>query len=137
MRIEVERRSGVDGPALAFAHAAGFCRGTWAPVIEDLHYDGSTVAWDHRAHGGSAVPSLPIDWWDTARDTLAVLADSRPPIVGVGHSLGAASLLMAEILSPGTFAAIVAIEPIVFPPPYGPNDDHPLARGDQLADHEG
>ena len=38
-------------------------------------------------------------------------------------------MLMAEVLSPGTFAAIVAIEPIVFPPPYGPNDHHPLAQG--------
>jgi pimeloyl-ACP methyl ester carboxylesterase len=35
---------------------------------------------------------------------------------------------MAEILAPGRFAAIVAIEPIVFPPPYTPIDHHPLVQ---------
>jgi pimeloyl-ACP methyl ester carboxylesterase len=63
-----------------------------------------------------------------ARDAGAVLAATRGSIVGVGHSLGAASLLMAEILVPGTFDAIVAIEPIVFPPPFQPADHHPLAQ---------
>lgn len=43
--------------------------------------------------------------------------------------MGAASLLMTEMLTPGTLAAIVAIEPIIFPPPYGPSDDHPLTQG--------
>jgi len=89
---------------------------------------GPVLTWDHRAHGGSALPPLPIDWWDTARDTLAVLSGAPEPVVGVGHSMGAAALLMAEILAPGTFAAIVAIEPIVFPPPYQPIDHHPLVQ---------
>lgn len=129
VEIEVETWPGSGGATLLFAHAAGFCRGTWLPVLEELNHDGPIVAWDHRAHGGSATPDLPIDWWDTARDGLAVAAGASGPVVGVGHSLGAASLLMAEILSPGTLAAIVAIEPIVFPPPYGPIDHHPLAVG--------
>jgi len=117
---------------MAFAHATGFCRGVWSPVFDALRHRevaGSIVAWDHRAHGGSSNPLLPIDWWDTARDALTVLGGVAAPIVGVGHSLGAASLLMAEILAPGTFAAIVAIEPIVFPPSYGSAKHHPLTEG--------
>lgn len=86
------------------------------------------MAWDHRAHGRSSEPPLPIDWWDVARDAGAVLASFPGSLIGVGHSLGAASLLMAEILSPGTFEAVVAVEPIVFPPPFQPADHHPLAR---------
>jgi pimeloyl-ACP methyl ester carboxylesterase len=33
--------------------------------------------------------------------------------------MGGAALLMAEIRAPGTFAALLLIEPIVFPPPFG------------------
>jgi pimeloyl-ACP methyl ester carboxylesterase len=101
-------------------------------VIEELRALGvahEAVAWDHRAHGASARPPLPLDWWDAARDALAVAGQVDGPLVGVGHSLGAAVLLMAEILAPGRFEAIVAVEPIVFPPPYAVVDHHPLAVG--------
>lgn len=116
---------------LALSHATGFCRAVWEPVIDEARRQGITgpiVSWDHRAHGASAKPPLPVDWWDTARDSLAVLARATEPVIGVGHSMGAAALLMAEILAPGTFAAIVAVEPIVFPPPYQPIDHHPLVE---------
>lgn len=70
-----------------------------------------------------------MDWWDTARDALAVCGEQTGGVVGIGHSMGAAALLMAETLAPGTFTRIVAIEPIIFPPPYAPVDHHPLAEG--------
>ena len=131
VQIAVERWPGAGGTTVGLAHATGFCRRVWKPVIRELTDQGVTgpiVAWDHRGHGASTDPPLPVDWWDVARDAKAVLADSAAPIVGVGHSMGAAALLMAEILAPGTFAAIVAVEPIVFPPPYQPNDHHPLVQ---------
>lgn len=49
--------------------------------------------------------------------------------MGVGHSSGGAALAMAEILEPGTFAGLVLIEPIIFPPPYRRNEDYHLALG--------
>jgi len=131
VEIAVERHPGPPGLTLALAHATGFCRGVWGPVIDELRAAGihdPVVTWDHRGHGDSENPPLPIDWWDVARDALAVLDGVSGPIVGVGHSMGAAALLMAEILVPGTFAAIVAIEPIVFPPPFEPIDHHPLVQ---------
>ena len=69
---------------------------------------------------------LPIDWWDLAEDALAVIDHTGGPIVGIGHSAGAAALLMAEILRPGALELMVAIEPILLPPPYRSGDDHPL-----------
>lgn len=56
------------------------------------------------------------------------MADLAPPIVGVGHSMGGAALVMAELLSPNTFAALVLIEPMIFPPPYQRNEGE-LSRG--------
>jgi len=131
VQIAVERLQGSLEVTIALAHATGFCHYVLDPVVEELRLRGvdtPVVAWDHRGHGESANPPLPIDWWDSAHDALRVLDEIADPIVGVGHSMGAAALLMAEILSPGRFAAIVAIEPIVFPPPYEPMDHHPLVQ---------
>jgi pimeloyl-ACP methyl ester carboxylesterase len=116
-------------PAVLFVHANGFCKEVWNPVIRALGGSGF-VAIDQRGHGDSDAPTPPFDWWDFARDGLAVLeaVGARNPI-GVGHSSGGAALAMAEILRPGTFARLVLIEPIVFPPPYRRVESHPLITG--------
>lgn len=118
-----------SGPGLLACHATGFCKECWDPVLADPALDGTAwAAVDQRAHGDTGAPPLPFDWWDNARDVLAVvdtLGWEHP--VGLGHSSGAAALLMAEILRPGTFAALVAVEPIVFPGPVQRWEDIPLA----------
>jgi pimeloyl-ACP methyl ester carboxylesterase len=134
-----------SGPGkLALVHATGFCKEIWDPVVDDLRqrgFDEEAFGWDQRGHGESDEPELPADWWMLGRDALALLeAEDEPGIVGVGHSSGATALLMAEVTRPGVLAGIVAIEPIVFPPPYGVMD-HPLAqraerRRERFADEE-
>ena len=113
MSIAFEEHAG-SGGVLAI-HATGFCKETWRPVVR--HLTGRrVVAFDQRAHGDSEDSGIPYDWWDLGRDALAVadaLAMNRP--IGLGHSSGAAALVMAEVLRPGTFQALVLVEPIVFP----------------------
>ncbi len=131
VRLALERTSWGDDPRplVVAAHATGFCKELYRPVVADLAAmvpSGDVVAFDHRAHGDSEVPAPPYDWWDLGRDVLAITGGARS-IVGVGHSAGAASLLLAELLAPGTFRALVLVEPIVFPGPYA-RMEHPLVE---------
>jgi pimeloyl-ACP methyl ester carboxylesterase len=112
---------------VVYAHATGFCKEVWDPVAR-LTPGGGVLAIDQRGHGRSGAARPPFDWWDLGRDVLAGLdAAGWTGPIGVGHSSGAASLLMAEILAPGTFARLLLIEPIVFPPPYVRYEELPLA----------
>lgn len=116
-------------PFVIATHATGFCKEVYRPVIDELRRDVTALevlAFDARAHGDSDAPEPPYDWWDYGRDVLALTAGRRG-IAGVGHSGGAAALVFAELLDPGTFASMVLVEPIVFPGPYG-RIDHPLTE---------
>jgi len=109
-------------------HATGFCKELWEPVIRRTRRPWWVVAPDQRGHGDSGTPPPPLDWWDLGRDLLAVVdhaAGERP--AGLGHSSGAAALVMAELLRPGTFRALVLVEPIVFPPPYFRAEENPMS----------
>ena len=104
---------------VALAHATGFCGGVWRPVISALPEDCTVLAWDFPSHGGAPRWETPIDWWDLGAYVLDQVAGAARPVIGVGHSMGGAAILMAEIKAPGTFSELVLVEPIVFPPPYG------------------
>jgi pimeloyl-ACP methyl ester carboxylesterase len=116
------------------AHATGFCKEVWDPVVAELRaaaWGGSITAWDAPGHGGSRAAGVPFDWWDTAHAALYVIAacESAGPRLGVGHSMGGATLVMAELLAPGTVQGLILIEPIMFPPPFQRVEDNPLAVG--------
>jgi pimeloyl-ACP methyl ester carboxylesterase len=122
---------GGDGPPLLFAHATGFHGHVWLPMarqLETFH----TFSFDERGHGDSRAPEPhEFDWHGFGDDVLATVDGfglDRP--FGVGHSAGAAALLMAEAARPGTFRALYLWEPVVMPvdPPIGPSDN-PLSVG--------
>jgi pimeloyl-ACP methyl ester carboxylesterase len=109
-------------------HATGFCKELWQPVAGRAGHPRRVVAVDQRGHGDSEAAPTPCDWWDLGRDVLAVvdhLAATRP--LGLGHSSGAAALVMAELLRPGAFSALLLVEPIIFPPPYFRAVENPMS----------
>jgi pimeloyl-ACP methyl ester carboxylesterase len=108
---------------ICFAHATGFCGAVWRPVVAALGEVHSTQRWDFPGHGSGPSLQHPVDWWDFGRFALTQV---EPGAVGVGHSMGGAALAMAEALRPGTFAALLLIEPVIPPPPYRARQ-HPLA----------
>lgn len=107
---------GGGGPPALLAHATGFHGLVWAPVarrLSSLH----CLAPDLRGHGDSPAPDdHDFAWEGFADDVLAVVGalDLDHP-VGIGHSSGAAALLLAEARRPGTFRTLWCYEPVVFP----------------------
>lgn len=122
---------GGSGTDVLFVHATGFHAGVWTPLIASL--DGIRPALlDVRGHGRSSIPASGMDWHGTAEDVLAAIdALGLDEPFGVGHSMGGASLLLAEIARPGTFAGLWLFEPIVFPPELAAGDprENPLSAG--------
>jgi pimeloyl-ACP methyl ester carboxylesterase len=132
VELEVHDLGG-DGPPLLLCHATGFHGLVWRPVAAELASRFRLWSLDFRGHGLSTPPQgdRGFDWAGFGDDVLSVvdgLGLERP--CGLGHSKGGASLLLAEIARPGTFAGLWVYEPVVFPPPEGPpQDESPLAAG--------
>lgn len=114
------------------AHGTGFHGRVWAPVARRLP-GVDCLAPDLRGHGESRVPDGYEFPWSAFGDDLLATVDrvdpaERGPVVGIGHSCGAAALVLAEVARPGTFAALWLYEPAAFPPPpAGVVPSNPLA----------
>jgi pimeloyl-ACP methyl ester carboxylesterase len=115
---------GGDGPPLLFCHPTGFHAMTWAPLAGELATGARCWSLDFRGHGDSTAPDDgDYTWAGMAEDVLAVVDHiGRPPagMLAIGHSLGGAALVLAELARPGTFAGLWLFEPIITPPPEGP-----------------
>ncbi|WP_179953442.1 alpha/beta fold hydrolase [Desulfobotulus mexicanus] len=112
---------GGEGPMAHLLHANGFCAGTYDPLIrlmsEKLHVIGSDV----RGHGSSLSPvEMPIRHWKVFADDLEFMVSSlmKPPVIGIGHSLGAVTTLIAAARHPELFSCIILMDPVILPRRY-------------------
>lgn len=106
-------------PTVLLSHATGFHGRVFDPVAHELLATHHCVTFDYRGHGDS---TLPPDWrvrWSAYGDdalAAARYAASNGPVIGAGHSMGGAALVMAALRAPEVFRALVLFEPIIFPP---------------------
>jgi pimeloyl-ACP methyl ester carboxylesterase len=107
-----------SGPLVHFLHGNGFCAGTYAPFIELLIGEFHIIASDVRGHGGSGQLIMePIRNWTIFAEDLKLLIEQTmtPPVIGMGHSLGAVTTCIAAAKYPHLFAGVILLDPVILP----------------------
>jgi pimeloyl-ACP methyl ester carboxylesterase len=122
---------GGDGEPLLICHATGFCGHAYESLAAALADRFAVWAIDFRGHGDSTAPdNSDFAWTGMADDVLSVVdALGVPSLVGFGHSMGGAALLLAELARPGLLRAVYLYEPVVVPSVLDrvPGTENPLS----------
>lgn len=122
-------------PPLVFAHATGFHGRVWGAVAD--HFPGHTIhAIDLRGHGRSG--GGPISDWRIVASDVAQFLDQAglSQAVGIGHSMGAHTLLQVAADHPDAFSRLVLFDPVILAPEfyalaeplYTADNPHPAIR---------
>ncbi len=105
-----------EGPPLLFAHATSFHGRLWDEVIRALE-GRRAIALEMRGHGRSEKPEPPYDWRWFGRDVAAAAGQlGLRGAIGIGHSMGGYTIATAAAIQPEAFAALLLIDPTIFPP---------------------
>jgi pimeloyl-ACP methyl ester carboxylesterase len=113
------RRAEGSGPLLHFVHGNGFCGGVYWPFLRALRRDGyGLFCHDFEAHGASDAPARFSGPRRLIERIPQVMDDQElgdGPLIGVGHSYGAALTLRVAAAQPERFRALVLLDPITMP----------------------
>ena len=131
---------GGDGPPLHFAHSNGFPPSTFRRLIEVLRTRHHVYSMEARPLWPGSDPREVDDWSQLADDLRSELEHRGiRDAIGVGHSLGAVTTLLAAVNDPVLFKAVVAIDPVLLAgwatllwgtmKAIGLGDQLPLVRG--------
>lgn len=104
-------------PLLYVAHANGFPPATYAPLAERLAEAYHVVGLAARPLWPGHSPAEIETWHVLADDLIAQLeALAAGGAIGVGHSLGGVTTLLAAVRRPDLFRAAVFLDPVLLPP---------------------
>lgn len=103
-------------PAL-LAPGNGFPPQTYRPLAQALLPELQVWGWVPRPMRTSVPPPADLHWSQLAQEYAAHLHQPAGlPVVGIGHSLGGVMTLMAAVLRPDAFRAVVLLDPVIFEP---------------------
>lgn len=113
------------GPLLVFGHANGYPPQAYRTFLEPFLEEYQVFSLYLRSFWPGSDPQEMRDWRIFRDDYIPEVrilidkfgkqAESSGSVIGVGHSLGAMTTLMAAIKDPGMFRLLVLIEPVLFP----------------------
>lgn len=135
-RLAAHRWQGPDDSVpLVFAHATGFHGRVWDAIVERLPAHPAS-ALDLRGHGQTGGGPV-ADWRVLARDVAAFLDQAGVAgAVGIGHSMGAHTLVQVAADHPDAFSRLVLFDPVILAPEfyapaeplYTADNPHPAIR---------
>lgn len=123
-RISPHRLS-KKGPLLVFAHANGYPPESYRCFLEPFLSDYQVWQVYLRPFWPGSNPQEIQDWRVFRDDLISDIqelteqSNSKQPVIGVGHSLGAAALLMSSIQDQELFSQLVLMDPVIFPRWWG------------------
>jgi pimeloyl-ACP methyl ester carboxylesterase len=107
---------GGRGVPLHFAHANAYPPGAYRALLTLLAEDCRVWAVRHRPLWPGSRPEEISEWQDIADDLIHFFdQEGLNDVIGVGHSLGAVTTMMAALKRPELFRALVLIEPVFLP----------------------
>jgi len=116
------------GPPFFFIHANGYPPEAYQLFLNHFLDKYQVMALSLRPFLPDSDPTSLKDWRDFRDDYLDFIDDQiskkrfgdskiiAGQVIGVGHSVGAMTSLMAAIERPNLFKALILIEPVLFPP---------------------
>ncbi len=123
---------------IVMLHATGFHARCWDKVIMALPRGYHVIAVDTRGHGRSSKPDSLSDWQQTAMAAASLIDGlDLQQVVGVGHSMGGFSVVLAAAKHQERFERLVLVDPTIteverYDSDQSPADvdplDHPVSR---------
>jgi non-heme chloroperoxidase len=110
LRLEFAEQGSLGGPTLLMLHGITDSWRSFEPVLPFVDRGWHVIALSQRGHGGSGKPAQGYRTRDFAADAAAfVQAMELPPVVVVGHSMGAANAMRLAIDHPQCVRALVGV----------------------------
>ena len=88
-QLRLALQGAADGVPIVLSHALGLDLAMWDDLAAQLATTHPVLRYDHRGHGGSAVPPGPYSMDDLVGDAARVIGEwGRGPVVFIGLSMG-------------------------------------------------